>query len=145
MKVIAITSDACAIVAPDWLKAAASVHRQLRPNLPTDYVARMREVFGSGAEMLVVTHGDAVSGVCVFRVAEKTHYGREIYCDDLVTDEQQRSRGVGKMMIDALKTIGKQRGCDYLTLDSGTQRQNAHRFYFREGMTIPAFHFVAAL
>jgi hypothetical protein len=30
-------------------------------------------------------------------------------------------------------------------LDSGTQRQQAHRFYFREGMLATAFHFVKKL
>jgi hypothetical protein len=30
-------------------------------------------------------------------------------------------------------------------LDSGVQRQHAHRFYFREGMTITSFHFRAAV
>jgi hypothetical protein len=28
-----------------------------------------------------------------------------------------------------------------LALDSGTQRTDAHRFYFREGLVIPAFCF----
>jgi hypothetical protein len=31
--------------------------------------------------------------------------------------------------------------CDVLALDSGTQRTDAHRFYFREGMVIPSFCF----
>jgi GNAT superfamily N-acetyltransferase len=68
-----------------------------------------------------------------------------MYCDDLVTDEVKRSRGVGKLMLDALNQIGADRKCDYVTLDSGTQRQKAHRFYFREGMTITSFHFVKPL
>ena len=38
-------------------------------------------------------------------------------------------------------TAARERGCDYLALDSGTQRQQAHKFYFREGMTITSFHF----
>jgi hypothetical protein len=44
-----------------------------------------------------------------------------------------------------LNEIARVRGCDYLGLDSGTQRQKAHRFYFREGLTITAFHFVKPL
>ncbi len=145
MNVINITDATGSIVALDWLKAAEPVHRQLRPNLPTDYVGRMKEVFASGAEMLVVTDETDVLGVCVFRVTEKTHYGREIYCDDLITNEHKRSGGVGKKMLDALNEIGAARNCDHLCLDSGTQRQKAHRFYFREGMTITAFHFVKPL
>ena len=36
-------------------------------------------------------------------------------------------------------------GCAALTLDSGVQRHDAHRFYFREGMTILAYSFRKAL
>jgi hypothetical protein len=106
----------------------------------------MTEIFASGAEMLVVADADDdVLGLCVYRMTEKTHYGRELYCDDLITNEQKRSGGVGKLMLDTLNEIGNARQCDYLCLDSGTQRQKAHRFYFREGMTITAFHFVKPL
>jgi GNAT superfamily N-acetyltransferase len=145
MNVVHITNEQREVIALDWLQASESVHRQLRPNLPTEYVERMKAVFASGGEMLVVTDGDAVLGISVFRMTEKTHYGRELYCDDLITNEQKRSGGVGKLMLDTLKAIGKSRNCDYLCLDSGTQRQKAHRFYFREDMTITAFHFVHAL
>ncbi|MBC7624320.1 MAG: GNAT family N-acetyltransferase [Aeromicrobium sp.] len=145
MKVINITDAQRQITELDWLKAAELVHRQLRPNLPADYVARMKEVFASGGEMLVVTDGEDVLGVCMFRMTEKTHYGRELYCDDLITNEKKRSSGVGKLMLDTLNEFAQARGCDYLGLDSGTQRQKAHRFYFREGLTITAFHFVKPL
>jgi GNAT superfamily N-acetyltransferase len=145
MKVINITDPQRQIADLEWLKVAESVHRQLRPNLPADYVARMKAVFASGGEMLVVTDEEDVLGVCVFRMTEKTHYGRELYCDDLITNEEKRSSGVGKLMLDTLNEIARTRGCDYLGLDSGTQRQKAHRFYFREGLTITAFHFVKPL
>jgi GNAT superfamily N-acetyltransferase len=78
-------------------------------------------------------------------VVENTHYGREIYCDDLVTHEQNRSGGIGKLMLEALTEIGAARECDHLCLTSGTHRQKAHRFYFREGMPINSFHFVKPL
>jgi hypothetical protein len=32
-----------------------------------------------------------------------------------------------------------------LALDSGTHRQQAHKFYFREQMPITAFHFTKSL
>jgi GNAT superfamily N-acetyltransferase len=145
MNVINITDAARNVIALDWLKAAESVHRQLRPHLSADYVGRMKEVFASGAEMLVVAEGTDVLGVCFFRVVENTHYGREIYCDDLVTHEQNRSGGIGKLMLEALTEIGTARECDHLCLTSGTHRQKAHRFYFREGMPINSFHFVKPL
>ena len=52
-----------------------------------------------------------------------------------------RSRGYGKAMLDWLKAQARQLGCERLQLDSGTQRQDAHAFYLREGLRIECFHF----
>ena len=139
--VVPVTDERGAIVRPELLAAAESVHRQLRPQLPPDYLKRMQEVFASGAEMAVATVGGQVAGITVFRVLEKTYSGRELYCDDLVTDERQRSTGVGHALIAYMEEVVKGRRCDAFTLDSGTQREQAHKFYFREGMTVTAFHF----
>jgi hypothetical protein len=44
-------------------------------------------------------------------------------------------------MMDYLDRVARERGCDMLALDSGCQRPQAHKFYFREGLTITAFRF----
>jgi GNAT superfamily N-acetyltransferase len=141
VNVVAVTDAKGGVVDAALLAAAEPVHRQLRPNLPADYAGRMARVFGSGAEMAVALDGERVVGVAVFRVIEKTFTGRELYCDDLVTDEAGRSKGAGRAMIAYMESVGRSRGCDVLALDSGTQRQQAHKFYFREGLVVGAFHF----
>jgi len=141
VNVLAVTDEKGVIADPELLAAAEAVHRQLRPQLGPDYAGRMKEIFASGAEMAVAVTAGRVLGVCVFRVVEKTFSGRELYCDDLVTDEASRSRGAGKAMIAYLERVGRERRCDWLALDSGTQRQQAHKFYFREGLVVAAFHF----
>src|SRR5262249_35009439 len=117
------------------------VHCQLRPHLKS-YVARVREVIASGVEMAVAVKDGRVLGVTMFRVIERTHSGRELYCDDLVTDEAERSTGGGHALIEYMERGARQGGCDTFALDSGTARQRAHRFYFREGLTVSSFHFV---
>lgn len=141
MKIIAITNAVHDIVELEWLTHSEAVHRQLRPLLPPNYVARMREIFACGADMAICVRDEKVCGITVFRILEKTYSGRELYCDDLITDETLRSTGVGHALIAYMETVAAERGCDSLALDSGTQRQQAHKFYFREGLTIPAFHF----
>lgn len=141
MEIIAVTDDQGGIIAPDWLARAESVHRELRPHLRADYAERMREVFAGGARMAVAVSEGWVVGVTVFRILEKTHSGRELYCDDLVTAEQARSGGVGHALMVYLEKVARERACDQLSLDSGTHRQQAHKFYFREGLVITSFHF----
>ena len=87
MKIIAITNAVHDIIELEWLTHSETVHRQLRPHLPIDYVGRMREDFASGAAMAVCVRDDNVCGIAVFRIEEKTFDGRVMYCDDLVTDE----------------------------------------------------------
>ena len=145
MEVIAVTDDQGQLVEAGWLKNAEAVHRQLRPQLPTDYEKRLREIFAAGARMAVVVAEGEVVSVAVWRLIEDTHAGRRVYVDDLVSDATRRSTGAGRLLLSWLEDKARHLGCDALTLDSGVQRHDAHRFYFREGMTILAYSFRKAL
>ena len=141
VSVVPVSAQGGRILDESLLLRAQPVHAQLRPDLPVDYLRRMKEVFASGAEMAAAVDGGEVAGLAVFRVLEKTFTGRELYCDDLVTDARRRSTGVGHALIAYMERVGRERDCDVLALDSGTHRQQAHKFYFREQMPITAFHF----
>lgn len=145
MHVVVVTDSGGAVCESVWLARAESVHRQLRPQLPDDYAGRMRTVFANGARMALVVDGGAVRCLALWRLLENTHEGRRLYVDDLVSDEAFRSQGAGKMMLGWLEEKAIALGCQALTLDSGVQRQGAHRFYFREGMHIPSFCFKKVL
>ena len=145
LRMIAVTDDAGTLIEPAWLQKAEGVHRQLRPQLPEDYAKRLSEVFANGGRLAVVVAGDSVVGVALWRLIENTHAGRRLYVDDLVSDESRRSQGAGKTMLDWLEVKANSFECDELALDSGVQRQRAHRFYFREGLHIPAYCFKKAL
>ena len=140
-RVIAVTDDAGELREPAWLARAESVHRQLRPQLPPEYEARLQVIFAAGARMALVVDADSVCSVALGRVVENTYEGRRLYVDDLVSDETRRSSGAGKMLLDWLQAKAESLGCDVLALDSGVQRDRAHRFYFREGMHISSFCF----
>ena len=139
--VVPVTDAKGAVIDAEALVSAEGVHRQLRPQLPLDYGKRMREIFAAGAEMAVAMQDGKPAGVAVWRMVERTLSFRELYCDDLVTDDKRRSSGVGHALMEHMARLARERGCDLFTLDSGTQRQQAHKFYFREGMTITSFHF----
>ena len=145
MRIVEITDEGGCVVEPLWLGRAEGVHRQLRPTLPADYAGRLAQVFANGGRLAVAAEGEAVRGVALWRLIENTYEGRRLYVDDLVTDEQSRSRGVGKALLGHLEDKARQLGCDVLALDSGAQRAAAHKFYFREGMHIPGFCFRKAL
>ena len=141
VKIIDVTDAAGNVIAPECLKKAERVHRQLRPALPADYAGKMARVFAGGARMSVALDGEDVAGVAVHRISENTADGVRMYVDDLVTDEAKRSTGVGHALMAHLQDIAKTAGCQSFVLDSGTHRQQAHKFYFREGMVITSFNF----
>ncbi|MBI1395823.1 MAG: GNAT family N-acetyltransferase [Betaproteobacteria bacterium] len=140
-EVIRVSAADGRLLEPAWLAAAEAVHRQLRPGLESDYAGQMAGVFADGGEMVVALVAGQVAGVAVFRLFRNTHVGRRFYVDDLVTDDDQRSRGVGHALIAWLEREAASRGCAGVELESGTQRTRAHRFYFREGFAIPSFSF----
>jgi len=145
MELIEVTDGQGRVIAPDWLARAEAAHRQLRPQLPADYAAKMHRVFAQGGRMVVAAEGEVVLGLAVWRLYENTHQGVQVYVDDLVTDDAHRSRGVGHALIDWLSARSRMLSATALTLDSGTQRRDAHRFYLRERFDITSFHFNKSL
>ncbi len=145
MQIVTVTTAGGQIIEAEWLARAETVHRQLRPHLPANYSKRMAEIFASGVEMWIAADGTKTLGIAVFRIMENTHAGRKLYVDDLVTDETQRSQGVGKLLLDGLTEEARRRNCQAIDLDSGTQRTDAHRFYFRERMAVRVFGFTKTL
>jgi GNAT superfamily N-acetyltransferase len=123
--------------------AARGVMRQLRPQIPeAAYLETVRRMMKTdGYLQAAVFDGDTVVAVAGYRFMEMLFSGKTLYVDDLNTDETLRSRGHGKALMDWLKQEAKDRQCVQLQLDSGVQREQTHRFYFREGLTINCYHF----
>jgi GNAT superfamily N-acetyltransferase len=123
-----------------------AVMQQLRPHLVEgEFVARVRRMQGEGFRLAYLEAGGAVRAVAGYRCYEKLFSGRNLYVDDLVTDATARSQGHGRALLAWLGDEARRRGCVQLELDSGVQRSDAHRFYFRERMHVSSFHFVRAV
>ena len=127
----------------DQIAATFEVMQQLRPHLEkAHYVPMIRSLMASdGLKLLVLSEGNVVRAVASYRVMNMLYCGSLIYIDDLVADERVRSRGHGAKLIASLKDIGRSLGCSEIQLISRVTREQAHRFYFREGFGIECFHF----
>jgi GNAT superfamily N-acetyltransferase len=133
-------------------KSAAEIMRcfpvmlHLRPYLvAAEFVGRVQAQQAQGYHLAYLEHEGAAVAVAGFRVTEILASGRTLYVDDLVTDPAHRSHGHGKAMLDWLQTYAREAGCETFSLDSGTQRHEAHAFYFRERMRVTSFHFARKL
>lgn len=119
------------------------VMQQLRPHLRREeYVATMRALQANdGLRLLALRDGGVVRAVATWRLMNMLYCGRLLYVDDLVTDEDARSRGHGSRLMARLKEEARAHGCSEIQLISHVKREGAHRFYFREGLGIQCFHF----
>ena len=123
------------------------VLRELRPQLedPQEFLFQVARQRAQGFELALLEQDGRGVTVAGFRVQEMLVSGRTLYVDELVTAAAARSQGHGKAMLDWLIATARERGCQTLSLDSGTHRGEAHAFYFREGLRVTAFHFALPL
>lgn len=130
----------------DELVRCFPVMSELRPHLVADeFVPRVRRMEAGGFILAYLARDEHVHAVAGYRYLDLLFSGLTLYVDDLVTAPAERSRGCGAVLFRWLQDEARTYGCTSLTLDSGVQRTDAHRFYFRERMSIQGYHFAAAL
>ncbi len=131
----------------EQIAATFDVMAQLRPHLVrTDYVRLIRGLMETERFRLVtLLDGGEVRAVAGYRFMDMLYCGRLLYLEDFVTDARVRSRGYGARLLAWLKEEGRTQGCSELQLISRVVREQAHRFYFREGLGIECFHFRAKI
>lgn len=124
------------------LALAWPVVQQLRPQLEReDYLALRQQQQAEGVKAVGLFLDEICIGYAGYRVQHMLAHGRVLYVDDLVVDNGRRGEGAGGLLMEWLVEAARSEGCASLQLDSGTQRQGAHAFYFGRGMRINAFHF----
>ena len=138
----ASTSDVEALVAAyEWLFAPPGI----KPGAwdPIAAAERLRLAIGAvDSEVIVADVDDAIAGLCTIYIdIESVRYGRRAWVEDLAVDPGQRSRGLGKALLDEAKSWARDHGATHLELDSGLGRKDAHRFYEREGAPPEAYSF----
>jgi GNAT superfamily N-acetyltransferase len=119
------------------------VMRELRSHLQNEgeFVERVLRQQKQGYFLIFVEFDGEVRAAAGCRFLESLFSGKNLYVDDLVTRESDRSRGFGGQLLDWLIEQAGEHGCESVELDSGVQRFDAHRFYFSKRMHISSYHF----
>jgi len=98
-----------------------------------------------GYQLAYIDSSMGVIAVAGFRISHNLFMGKNLYVDDLITLESERSKGHGENLLAFLRKLALEEGCSTLHLDSGTHRGEAHKFYFKQGLRIASYHFSEAL
>ena len=113
--------------------ALAALSTQLGyPAQPDEAVERLAAL-GPASAVLVAEENGAVLGwihVCGVRFFQSPPFAE---IGGLVVDEAARGRGVGKLLVEAAVRWAAEQGYGKLRVRSNVVREDAHRFYEREG------------
>lgn len=133
-------------VTDEEIASCYDVMTQLRPDVSREeFVPLVRSLEADGFRLACIRDAGRVVAVAGYRMSTNLYYGRHLYVDDLVTDEAERSRGHGKVLLAWLRARAVENGCDAFHLDSGVQRKRAHQFYQREGLELSSYHYSVRL
>jgi ribosomal protein S18 acetylase RimI-like enzyme len=75
-------------------------------------------------------------GVMGYRTLYDYVHGKHLYIDDLVVSKEQRSKGIGKMLLKYAEEIAASTQCQVLRLSTGIENERGKTFYEREGWTL---------
>lgn len=112
--------------------ALAALSTQLGYPTNPEEAAQRLAALGDGA-VLVAEEGGAVLGwihVCGIRFFQSPPFAE---IGGLVVDEAARGRGVGRLLVQAAVRWAAEQGYAKLRVRSNVVREDAHRFYEREG------------
>ncbi len=115
---------------------------ELRPHL-TDkevFVAQVMQQQKEGYEIIAAYEQEEGVACIGFRFLTTLAWGKILYIDDLITKEKTRGKGYGKILLDHVIQIARERLCQEVHLDTGYARHAAHKVYLKQGFEFNCHH-----
>jgi GNAT superfamily N-acetyltransferase len=128
------------------IRACFETYHHLRPHLSEEeFVAQVLRQMQFGFQIVAIEEDDKFVSVVGFRMSEYLAWGKIIYIDDLISHPDARGKGYGSTLLQYVKALAIEHGCDAVHLDSGYQRNDAHRVYLNNGFIMTSHHFAMKL
>ena len=124
------------------LELAFPIINQLRPHRSLEeYIEIVKEMMQTGYQIACLFDGGKVVSFSGFTRLTILAYGDHIWVYDLITDENHRGKGYGKLLMSYIEKLAEEYGLTCVALQSGFQRVDAHRFYENIGYDKVSFVF----
>jgi GNAT superfamily N-acetyltransferase len=126
----------------DTILACFTLVKELRPHLSKEnYITQIERQRKKGYQILFIEAGTTIVSFMGYRIQEHLAWGKILYIDDFVTKSDSQNHGYGSKLIDHIIKIAKENNCDQVHLDSGYNRNRAHRLYLNKGFVLSSHHF----
>jgi GNAT superfamily N-acetyltransferase len=114
----------------EW-KEAYPVMKQLRTHLDEEQFLKLVQEATQKEDykMAALYDNEKIVAVTGFMPMITLYNGKFIWVCDLVADSDSRSKGYGEALLNYVHNWSKENGYDIVSLSSGLQRIDAHRFY----------------
>lgn len=97
-------------------------------------LSRLERMVRGGARALVAANGADVIGLATVHLRNMINHEAPLaQLTLLVVDEERRSRGVGRALVDEAEAWARAQGCRRIIVTTALHRTGAHAFYERIG------------
>jgi GNAT superfamily N-acetyltransferase len=104
------------------------------PSSPHAVLQRLERLVRSGARALVATSGGDVIGLATVHLRSMINHEAPLaQLTLLVVDEERRSQGVGRALVEEAEAWARAQGCRRIIVTTALHRTGAHAFYERIG------------
>lgn len=111
-------------------KDAFPIMNQLRTDLVEEtYLDLLSEMKKDGYRLFALVVEDQIVALAGLSLRVNFYSKRHVFIYDLVTDATHRSHGYGEKLLTYVHNWAFKNGAEYVALESGIQRADAHRFY----------------
>ncbi|MGL5352693.1 MAG: GNAT family N-acetyltransferase [Clostridium sp.] len=106
------------------------VMKQLRINLDeNEYLDLINNMKEEGYRIFGLYSENKIKGLVGVIKLTNLYYGKHIWVNDLVVDENCRSKGYGEKLLEFVSDFAIDNDCKVVALSSGLEKVEAHRFY----------------
>jgi ribosomal protein S18 acetylase RimI-like enzyme len=112
------------------VREAFPVMHQLRTHLSEDlFYELFLQMQKEGYTLFANYHNDKIVALAGFAMLTNLYDGKHVYLYDLITDQEERSKGYGEELLAFLESFAVQNNGNCVVLSSNVNRIDAHRFY----------------
>ena len=114
----------------DQFETAFPLMKQLRLDLTMEtFLELLGQMIKDGYRLFALFAQNQIVALAGVSLRTNFYSGRHVYIYDLVTDVSKRSHGYGESLLNFIHEWAKENGAEFVALESGIQRTDAHRFY----------------